>query len=381
MRPGGEVHAQARPSAKRKARADTWIGSSRNRPNACRRSRRESRAHRDVRRSCTVSTDGMRRQPKPSAKSTGWPRDYLCEVVKDRSDARRPRPLGLLRTGATPSACGLCGNVTLLTRAHVPPRSAGNEGLVARVRIATMPGHEARRTKARHGGVYVFGLCTDCNNRASRYDDAYKELAWALQPLWPRQPELAVPPRVALPAVGVRPGAIARSILIGMCGINPNIRRTHPELVRDLLQGSATALPTDLRLRLALNRSDRARICGAIGGLILAGPYATPKINNRAPGVVYDAAVYFPPLAWALTRAIESILDRQGYADVSAWLAIDPEETRHLPDLVADLPYVAYPFHDPQIGPWWSEMFSEEIAEIVETDALPPSVLRPRAPA
>jgi hypothetical protein len=201
-------------------------------------------------------------------------------------------------------------------------------------------------------------------------------LAWALQPLWPRNPQTQAPPTVSLPAVDIRPGAIARSLLIGMAAINPNIRTTHPTLAATLLDDSPIKLPDDMRLRVALCRSDRARISGAVAGFILLGPYSKPPIDGKPPGISYDAAVYFPPLAWVLTRDQESILDRQGFSDASGWLTYDPADVVNLTALARELPYVDYPQHDPSLGPWWSEMLSNEISEIVVTDSLPPSVLR-----
>jgi hypothetical protein len=298
-------------------------------------------------------------------------------MVKNRTHKNRPRPVGLLRRGDVPTACGLCGTLAKMTRAHVPPQCAGNEGLVARVRLQTDQHSDMRRGKARHGGMYVFGLCESCNGLASKWDAAYCELAWALEGLWPRDLRTQMPRTVSLPAVDIRPGTVARSLLIGMCAINPNIRTTHPALPAALLGGGPATLPSDMRLRVALCRSNRARISGAISGLVFAGPYAQPLIDGKPPGVAYDAAVHFPPLAWALTRNEKSILDRQGYGDASTWLTYDPNDVVNLAALLPELPYADYPQHDPALGPYWSEVLSDQISEIVETDSLPRGVLRP----
>jgi len=87
---------------------------------------------------------------------------------KNRNHENRPRPVGLVRRGDTVTACGLCGTVARMTRTHLPPQCAGNEGLVSRVRLQTNHQSETRRSRTLHGGMWVFGLCTSCNHHASR---------------------------------------------------------------------------------------------------------------------------------------------------------------------------------------------------------------------
>ena len=286
------------------------------------------------------------------------------------------RVFGPRRSSSQPASCGLCGELAILSKAHVPPRCAGNNHLVTRRRLWIQgEGSPLQRTRRKDGGLWVYGLCADCNNLASKYDSAYAELARGLRSLWRRGDRLLLPLTVDLPRLQVRPGGVARSLLIGMTALNPNIRATHPGLTDALLTGGSARLPGDLQLRIALHWSDSARVFGAVSGTLLLAP-ASDKVNRLAPGVNYQAGIYFPPLAWALAWKESPLLDRHRYADASSWLSHDPAEVVDLHDLVQKLPYVRYPGHDPdfqRLG--WSEIWADEIAEIVETDDLPRQML------
>lgn len=266
---------------------------------------------------------------------------------RDRPKKAQPqsgRRLGLdhVRTGRYP--CGLCGTKTRLTRTHVPPQCAGNTGLVFRQFFLTGADQMLRPGRRHIGGLHVYGLCGDCNGLQAQYDAAYGEFAQALYPYWIRGDILIPNGRMALPTQEVAPGAIARSVLIGMFGLNANLRMLYPQLADSLCQQlGSIQLPPDIQLRLALARGTAARVTGPVLGYGLLSRI----------GFSTMAQIYFPPLAWQLADDCPpsvlprpSLLDRQGWADVSDWISYVPTDRRDLHSLARSLPAAAHPIYD-----------------------------------
>jgi hypothetical protein len=268
--------------------------------------------------------------------------------------------------------CGLCGRRGNLTKTHVPPRCAGNRGRVKRFTIISDSEHRAAATTKRIGGVHFYGLCARCNgDLQGMYDGEYCKLAKAL---WPIATDSAIhlPPRVRVPDTTVRPGAVARSVVIGAFALNPRMREVHPDLARALVSRDAsTTIPEPLTLNLALTRGPNARVTGSIGGFYLF----RPKVGGRNVGIMSMAQIYFPPLAWQLADQPESVLLRQeGWHDVSSWLEVPPSEPAVLSALVRDLPLVVHPTRHPAGLQDWVELLSDETCFIVESDnAIPAS--------
>ncbi|WP_203913497.1 hypothetical protein [Rhizocola hellebori] len=222
------------------------------------------------------------------------------------------------------------------------------------------------------GGLHVYGLCVDCNNLGSLYDGAYSNMANGLHGLWAQTLGLRLPAQLTLPAITVKPGGVVRSILIGFAGLAPHIRTQHPELAAALHHRDLSAvLPEGLRLCLALARGLTARITSGIGGTFLFGP----PLDGKPPGIMSLAQAYFPPMAWHLAPTDRSLLDLQGWADVSSWLAYDPDIEVPRPTLVRSLPPVVHPLHDPYQADDWLELVSFDATEIVEAIRLPRNLL------
>jgi hypothetical protein len=222
-----------------------------------------------------------------------------------------------------------------------------------------------------HGGLYVYGLCVDCNGAAGRYDAAYGELAKASRSCW-SSGLLTIPSgRISLPVVQFSPGAVARSVLMGLFGINHSLQQRFPALAADLLDPTSTglALPAALRLRLALSSGSTGRLTGATLTSLVLPPTNTGLIRT----LMSDGSVYFPPLAWHLAAAGDSqLLDDQGWADVSDWLAYDPSDRHDLSTLCPSLPVVLPMTHDPDLADRLMHLFSGELTPIVECHGLRP---------
>lgn len=276
------------------------------------------------------------------------------------------RPVGLVRRARDSHRCGLCGEESRLTKTHVPPQCAGNTGLVGRSTIV-VHGGSAKRSRKLHGGLWVYGLCASCNLMQSVYDPSYCEFSKAMNPYWVKNRSTVLPRRIALPDDQIHPGSVARSILIGSFGVNPNLRRVYPDLAEQLLQrDKAILIPEDFQLRLAIARGGMARVTGAIGGYFAMGP----RLNDEPIGCMTHALVYFPPLAWQVLPNRRSLLDLQDWADVSSWLAYDVNKQDTIRHLCSALPAVVHPLQHPVQWENWLELFSSETTEIVECDYL-----------
>lgn len=192
--------------------------------------------------------------------------------------------LGLVNHRKGKQPCGICGDRKQMTRAHVPPQCAGNEGLVKRYRLM-VGGNEVDRGRQSEGGIHLYGLCKQCNTAAGRFDEAYGNFAEAARQLWVKLRQIEVPPAIAMPQVAFDPGGVVRSILLGVCATGPFIRRHWPDLPPQLVSGTALELPPELRLYLALARGMTARVAGPIAGFHVLGPHLRRGTSGATLGL------------------------------------------------------------------------------------------------
>jgi hypothetical protein len=197
------------------------------------------------------------------------------------------------------------------------------------------------------------------------WDAPYCDMAKGLWPI-ATSSALHLPSSLSMPRLLVQAGAIARCVLAGCFALNPNMRTVHPELAHALVNRSDEIdLPNQLTLQLALTRGPFARVTGSIGGFYLF----RPKVDGKNVGIMSMAQIYFPPLAWQLADASHSVLlQQQGWADVSGWLASDPHDRLVLADLVSNLPLVVHPTRESGGMEDWVELLSDETCFIVESD-------------
>jgi hypothetical protein len=304
---------------------------------------------------------------------------------KSKRGDKRPRVLGLVNRRGDKRPCGICGVKKRMTQSHVPARCAGNELLAKRYRLMVNK-NEVDSGRQDPGGIHLYGLCADCNSQAGQYDDAYGDFARQMRPLWVKPWQVHVPAVISLPPVTCDPGAVVRSILLGMCATGPLIHRQWPDWPIQLASGTPVEMPPELRLYLALARGMTARVAGPIAGFPVAGLLRRDSSGNPV-GINAVASVYFPPLAWELIYPGETTLSDQRWANVTNWTTIEPGDTRVLSELVPALPAVSHPWHDPTRNQHWVELFSSEVTPIIECanveggppDLRAPSTLEKRA--
>lgn len=287
-----------------------------------------------------------------------------------RNRDRHRSDVGLRRRRRDDGPCGLCGSIGPLSRTHVPPQCAGNDHGVQRIyfHIIQANGEQAlvRSNRRLHGGLYVYGLCGDCNSAASKWDVAYKQLSDILQSCWVKGSLIVPGNRIALPSAQCVPSAVARSVLMGLFGVNHVLRERFPDLAANLLNGlDPIDLPADVQLRVALARGTVGRLTGAMHSM---------KVLNTQSGVIEkmlsDASVYFPPLAWQLVSRESSYLDAQGWGDASSWLSAPIGERRSVSDLCHSLPLVQQPSQDPNEWDSFVHLYADTLTPIVECTGL-----------
>ncbi|MFC0678294.1 hypothetical protein ACFFGH_10625 [Lysobacter korlensis] len=263
-----------------------------------------------------------------------------------------------LRLGNQPRPCGVCGTVRKLSRTHVPPQAAGNTGPVTRKYM--LGGSEGYRSGREYigeyiGGIWVYGLCMDCNSLSGgRYDRAYADFAAGIE-RW-----FSVAGRVwhpDMPAIRLAPGLVTRSVLYGMLAISPNTRVMRPSLAEQLLAGGPVRLPGELSLRVATYLGRRA---------LLTGPILTANVLGTRSEVNTLAAFTFRPLTWALAAGdSREYFDSRRWADATEWLLYEDDrvdvDVRWLTRSSARTGDV---LHAP--GDELLQLFSSEIAPIVE---------------
>lgn len=171
-----------------------------------------------------------------------------------------------------------------------------------------------------------------------------------------------------LPTVEISPSKVARSILMGMFGLNHRLIEIHAATARGLVDGTeGLTLPADLALRLSLVRGRYGRLVGP-----MSTSYVSPMPPHTMTHLLHSqAAVYFPPLAWQLTWPGGCpVLDSQGWVDVSGWLARPLAERVDISTLIPALPVVYEATRDPALMDGLCHFFSDSDTPIVETSGL-----------
>jgi hypothetical protein len=213
-----------------------------------------------------------------------------------------------------------------LTKTHVPPQTAGNT--VAVKRAADVIGSDEVRRNGRwlDGGMWVYGLCYDCNHLAGRtYDEAYADFAAQVARLSTPFARAMQITQEIVPAAFFAPSLVAKCILYGMFGINPRLQVIFPELASDLATSSdLIRWPSKVTLRVGYTRGN-PRLA-----LLSSGVWMMRVLERREVHFSF-ADVIFPPLAWCLVTDDSSQNlgppITQFLADASDWVRYSDERT------------------------------------------------------
>ena len=258
--------------------------------------------------------------------------------------------VGSTLSSAAARACGLCGDIRKLSKAHVPPQVAGNTTKV--LRAADVIVDQVRRPgRWSEGGMWVRGLCEACNNRAGNlYDVPFADFAEQVELLSsPTARRLAVI-QGEVPGARFAPGLVSRAVLFGMFAINPRLRVLFPELADDL-KNETTAGSGPIRWpdKLAMKVARTHPLSGD-RGVISSGVWAMRVLHERVVHWTFGDIVW-PPLMWSLVPKGDDH-ERDGLgpqitkqlADVSEWVKYGPDRTSvDLRSLIRTLPTMPHP--------------------------------------
>lgn len=248
-------------------------------------------------------------------------------------------------TGAVTGPCGVCGVVCRLSQTHIPPKSSGNRAEVARIKfyLVGRDQNQLREGTPQEGGLWMHGLCGDCNSLAGGlYDPAYTDFARRFMPIRRLQRGgYSIPPSVKF-----APGLVARSVLFMMMGLNPHLRTSLPSLTALKNRNSQIEFPASMQLLFAVTEGNRARISSGTWYLRVLGRRET--LNTYAE-------IYFPPFAWTLVpRDAGTWFNAQGWGNATDWLRFGPDRTAvDLRDVIRSLPLVQHPLHNPRTSQDW----------------------------
>jgi hypothetical protein len=261
--------------------------------------------------------------------------------------------IGTMLSSKEPRPCGLCGQFRKPTRTHVPPQVAGNATAVRRAPDVIDAGRVRRPGRWSEGGMWVRGLCMDCNNLAGRTcDRAYADFAAQIGRMsTPFARSMQVIPNEA-PCVVFAPQLVARCVLFGMFGINPRLRVIFPDLADDLVRGAdLVRWPDKATLRVGYTHPAAGRL-----GLLSSGMWMMRVLTERVVHFSF-ADIVFPPLVWFLVSSESSgQLGPQitlSLSDASDWIRYSPVRTGvDLRSLSRTFPAFLHPMLSPGRDSW-----------------------------
>jgi hypothetical protein len=242
--------------------------------------------------------------------------------------------------GMTNACCGLCGYTGKLSRTHIPPKAAGNQGQ-ARSLLELIDEHGTSRLHLKKAGTGGGGwgrwLCQDCNGTTGEWDKEYGE--------WSRNLVLELHDGgvksgwdVAMSLQNVAPGAVVRAMWAWMFALDPSLRLNDPDLAAAVLTGDPIEPSTDKKLMIGATTSLGIWVSGQVGGHAFRTPvggripsYKTASgIRVVGPEEVDapEVAISSPPFVALLADPNDDPLVR--YTDTAEWLREDARDRREV---------------------------------------------------
>jgi hypothetical protein len=184
------------------------------------------------------------------------------------------------RKGMKNACCGLCGYTGKLSRTHIPPKAAGNQGRARRL-LELIDEHGTSHLHLKNAGTGGGGwgewLCEPCNNKSGEWDEEYGE--------WSRNIVLGLHDGgvqhgrdLPMHLQNVAPGAVVRAMWAWMFALDPNLRLNEPDLAAAVLSGDPVEPPSDKKLLIGATTSLGIWVSGQVGG----HAFRTP-VGGRVP--------------------------------------------------------------------------------------------------
>lgn len=226
------------------------------------------------------------------------------------------------RTHSDRGPCALCGTVTTLTKSHIPPRAAYNDGVGRRMMVGP-DGSHLLESRGRPGGLALYGHCEACRAATSPWDGEY--ISWVASFAGVIVDSEALGRRAVLQvgAREARPGRFARAALAGMVVLAENLWHTHPEFVESVRTGAPLTSDAGMRFLMGVTPSEeRAEISGAHLRVVASVPL--DGSSPPEPLKTLSAMVQWPPFSLVLVDS--EVAPTYPHADCTSWLEFGLDE-------------------------------------------------------
>jgi hypothetical protein len=241
------------------------------------------------------------------------------------------------KKGMTNDCCGLCGYRGELSRTHIPPRAAGNQGRARRL-LELIDEHGTSHLHLKNAGTGGGGwgrwLCEDCNGKTGKWDEEYGN--------WSRNLVLGLHEggvqhgrELPMHLRNVAPGAVVRAMWAWMFALDPTLRHDEPDLAAALLSGDPVEPPSDRKLLIGATTSLGIWVSGQVGGHAFRTPLGRFASYTTASGIrvagteevdAPEVAISSPPFIVLLAEAGDET--RVRYSDTGEWLREDARDRR-----------------------------------------------------
>ena len=200
------------------------------------------------------------------------PQSYVKSTID--GNIKTENTVAMLPRHSVKGPCRLCGNITNLTKEHIPPKSSGNKERHTNLTFDDwMRDRLDHNPNAKHvieqGGIFGYTLCKSCNSlTGSLYGNEYKDWVGRAKKIIngyggatmiSKQNTVAGPfgENIVIASKtdgAVKPGAFVRQVMSCMCSLSGswNLAEHYPVIRRILLEQSTEYLPTGMELGMFL---------------------------------------------------------------------------------------------------------------------------------